>query len=84
MLIILCYQGRVSDTMTAESGSDVDDPCSPTERRSSSFPRLAPVHEEVSSCTFNLYLFLKFTSCGDIQVQSEFLKSNMHTRVHIP
>lgn len=60
MLIILCYQGRVSDTITVESGSDVDDPCSPTGQRSSSFPRLAPVHEDVSSCTFNSDLFLKF------------------------
>lgn len=69
--------------MTVESGSDVDDPCSPTGQRSSSFPRLAPVHEEVSSCTFNSDLFLKFTCCGGMHhAQCKFLKSNMHTRVY--
>lgn len=40
-------QGRFSDTSTAESGSDIDDPFSPLGRRSSAVPRLAPVHEEV-------------------------------------
>ncbi|XP_058218988.1 phosphatidylinositol/phosphatidylcholine transfer protein SFH13 isoform X1 [Rhododendron vialii] len=39
-------KGRSSDTSTAESGSDVDDSCSPTRQSSSRFPRLAPVHEE--------------------------------------
>ncbi|XP_057486163.1 phosphatidylinositol/phosphatidylcholine transfer protein SFH13-like isoform X2 [Actinidia eriantha] len=39
-------KGRSSDTSTAESGSDVDDSCSPTRQSSSIFPRLAPVHEE--------------------------------------
>ncbi|KAF8414324.1 hypothetical protein HHK36_002325 [Tetracentron sinense] len=38
--------GRSSDTSTAESSSDVDDPCSPIGRRSSGFTPLAPVHEE--------------------------------------
>lgn len=38
-------KGRTSDTSTAESGSDVDDHCSTSGRRSSA-PRLAPVHEE--------------------------------------
>lgn len=41
------YQGRASDMSAAESGSDVDDACSPTAQRSSSFPCLDPVHEEV-------------------------------------
>lgn len=36
---------------TAESGSDVDDPCCASGRRSSTIPRLAPVHEEVSCKT---------------------------------
>lgn len=40
------HKGRNSDTSTAESGSDVDDSCSPTRQSSSRFPRLAPVHEE--------------------------------------
>ncbi|GLT83771.1 hypothetical protein SLE2022_020430 [Rubroshorea leprosula] len=40
-------KGRTSDTSAAESGSDIDDPCSPVERRSFAFPCLAPVHEEV-------------------------------------
>lgn len=61
LFITLCFQGQGSDTITAESGSDVEDPCSPTGRRSSSFTCLAPVHEEVSSCSFNLHLFLKCT-----------------------
>ncbi|GFS31691.1 Sec14p-like phosphatidylinositol transfer family protein [Actinidia rufa] len=39
-------QGRNGDTSTAESGSDIDDSCSPTRQSSSIFPRLAPVHEE--------------------------------------
>lgn len=51
------YQGRNSDTSTAESGSDVDDSCSPTRQSSSRFPRLAPVHEEVSSGTFGTQLY---------------------------
>lgn len=38
-------KGRTSDTLTAESGSDVDDHCSTSGRRSSA-PCLAPVHEE--------------------------------------
>lgn len=41
------YQGRASDMSAAESGSDVDDACSPTAQRCSSFPCLDPVHEEV-------------------------------------
>ncbi|KAI4306284.1 hypothetical protein L6164_029573 [Bauhinia variegata] len=48
-------KGRTSDTSTAESGSDIDDPCSPLGRRSCTYPRLAPVHEEVrlsDPCTY--------------------------------
>ncbi|XP_028752836.1 phosphatidylinositol/phosphatidylcholine transfer protein SFH13 isoform X2 [Neltuma alba] len=40
-------KGRFSDTSTAESGSDIDDPCSPLGQRSSTYSRLDPVHEEV-------------------------------------
>ncbi|XP_010252910.1 PREDICTED: phosphatidylinositol/phosphatidylcholine transfer protein SFH13 [Nelumbo nucifera] len=39
-------KGRCSDTSTAESGSDIEDPCSPIGHRNFRFPRLAPVHEE--------------------------------------
>ncbi|KAK9156464.1 hypothetical protein Sjap_003944 [Stephania japonica] len=39
-------KGRSSDTSAAESGSDIDDPCSPIGPRSSGFARLAPVHED--------------------------------------
>ncbi|WCJ32516.1 Phosphatidylinositol/phosphatidylcholine transfer protein SFH13 [Euphorbia peplus] len=52
-------KGRSSDTSAAESGSDIDDPSSPLER-SSTFPRLAPVHEEVRASDPNLYY-----SCED-------------------
>ncbi|KAF6145962.1 hypothetical protein GIB67_033321 [Kingdonia uniflora] len=41
-------KGRSSNTSTAESGSDVDDPCSPMGVRNSGFTRLAPVREELS------------------------------------
>lgn len=41
-------QGRASDTSIAESGSDIDDPCSSLGRRSSTLPVLAAVDEEVS------------------------------------
>lgn len=51
-------KGRSSDTSAAESGSDIDDP-SPAER-SSTFPRLAPVHEEVRASDPNAYY-----SCDD-------------------
>ncbi|XP_065863032.1 phosphatidylinositol/phosphatidylcholine transfer protein SFH13 [Euphorbia lathyris] len=51
-------KGRSSDTSAAESGSDIDDP-SPVER-SSTFPRLAPVHEEVRASDPNAYY-----SCED-------------------
>ncbi|XP_057461616.1 phosphatidylinositol/phosphatidylcholine transfer protein SFH13-like isoform X2 [Actinidia eriantha] len=43
---IRALKGRNGDTSTAESGSDIDDSCSPTRQSSSIFPRLAPVHED--------------------------------------
>uniref|UniRef100_A0A7N2M7M1 CRAL-TRIO domain-containing protein n=1 Tax=Quercus lobata TaxID=97700 RepID=A0A7N2M7M1_QUELO len=49
-----------SNTSTAESGSDIDDPCSPVRRKSSAFPHLAPVHEEVKALDTNAYY-----SCDD-------------------
>ncbi|GAV74764.1 CRAL_TRIO domain-containing protein/CRAL_TRIO_N domain-containing protein, partial [Cephalotus follicularis] len=48
------------DTSTAESGSDIDDPCSPYGRKICSFPRLAPVHEEARATDPNAYY-----SCDD-------------------
>ncbi|RZC45965.1 hypothetical protein C5167_038919 [Papaver somniferum] len=52
--------GRTSDTSTAESGSDVDDPCSPLGPRNFGFTRLAPVHEEVKASDTPAYY-----SCDD-------------------
>ncbi|OVA19691.1 CRAL-TRIO domain [Macleaya cordata] len=57
---IVPLKGRSSDTSTAESGSDVDDPCSPIGSRSSGFTRLAPVHEEVRGSDTTAYY-----SCDD-------------------
>ncbi|KAF5728506.1 phosphatidylinositol/phosphatidylcholine transfer protein SFH13 [Tripterygium wilfordii] len=54
------WKGRCSDTSTAESGSDIDDPYSPIGRRSSTIPRLAPVHEELKVPDSNGYF-----SCDD-------------------
>ncbi|XP_021287707.1 phosphatidylinositol/phosphatidylcholine transfer protein SFH13 isoform X2 [Herrania umbratica] len=53
-------KGRASNTSAAESGSDVDDQCSPIGRRSTAFPCLAPVHEEVRISDPNAYY-----SCDD-------------------
>ncbi|KAA8523496.1 hypothetical protein F0562_009919 [Nyssa sinensis] len=53
-------KGRSSDISTAESGSDVDDSCSPTRQSSSRFPRLAPVHEEARASDPTAYY-----SCDD-------------------
>ncbi|XP_044495664.1 phosphatidylinositol/phosphatidylcholine transfer protein SFH13-like isoform X2 [Mangifera indica] len=51
-------KGRTSDTSTAESGSDIDDPFSASGRRSSTMSRLAPVHEEDQ--------LLKYKDAGEI------------------
>nr|XP_012571054.1 phosphatidylinositol/phosphatidylcholine transfer protein SFH13 [Cicer arietinum]XP_012571055.1 phosphatidylinositol/phosphatidylcholine transfer protein SFH13 [Cicer arietinum] len=51
---------RCSDSSTAESGSDMNDYSSPTRQRSSSYPRLAPVREEVRVPDANGYY-----SCDD-------------------
>ncbi|KAK4278211.1 hypothetical protein QN277_016087 [Acacia crassicarpa] len=48
-------KGRFSDTSTAESGSDIDDPSSPLGQRSSTYSRLDPVHEEVRVLESNGY-----------------------------
>ncbi|CAA7407866.1 unnamed protein product [Spirodela intermedia] len=53
-------QGRISDTSTAESGSDIEDPCSPVLPKASEFRRLAPVHEEVRPINPSVYF-----SCDD-------------------
>ncbi|XP_056177181.1 phosphatidylinositol/phosphatidylcholine transfer protein SFH13 isoform X4 [Syzygium oleosum] len=57
---ILPLKGRASDMSAAESGSDVDDACSPTAQRSSSFPCLDPVHEEARASDSDAYY-----SCHD-------------------
>lgn len=57
---ILPLKGRASDMSAAESGSDVDDACSPTAQRSSSFPCLDPVHEEARASDSEAYY-----SCHD-------------------
>ncbi|MBA0816437.1 hypothetical protein Gohar_001102 [Gossypium harknessii] len=51
-------KGMTSDTSAAES--EIDDQCSPTERRSSAFPCLAPVREDVRVSDPNSYY-----SCND-------------------
>ncbi|OIW20928.1 hypothetical protein TanjilG_25735 [Lupinus angustifolius] len=53
-------KGRRSDTSTAESGSDVDDYSSLFRQRSSPYPCLAPVHEEIRESDLNGYY-----SCDD-------------------
>ncbi|KAK6947155.1 CRAL/TRIO, N-terminal domain, partial [Dillenia turbinata] len=42
-------RGKCSDTSAAESGSDVDEPCSPNGQSKFEFPRLAPVQEEAKA-----------------------------------
>jgi len=42
---------RISDTSNAESGSDVDDLGSPVAPEHVEYPSLAPVREEVKSCS---------------------------------
>ncbi|KAM7252441.1 hypothetical protein ACFE04_024324 [Oxalis oulophora] len=48
-------KGRCGDTSAAESGSDIDDPCSSVGRTSSRIPCLAPVHEEAKARDPNVY-----------------------------
>lgn len=57
---ILPYKGAVSDTSTAESGSDIEDSYYPTRESSFRFPCLTPVHEEASSSDSRGY-----HSCSD-------------------
>lgn len=57
---ILPLKGGASDMSAAESGSDVDDACSPTAQTSSSFPFLDPVHEEARKSDSDAYY-----SCHD-------------------
>ncbi|KAI6688640.1 hypothetical protein NL676_025468 [Syzygium grande] len=57
---ILPLKGRASDMSAAESGSDVDDACSPTAQRCPSFPCLDPVHEEARTSDSDAYY-----SCHD-------------------
>lgn len=63
---IIPLKGRSSCTAAVESGSDIDDTCSPTERRNSAFSLLTPVHEETKvpnkSACFN---------CNDNQSATE-------------
>ncbi|PKI35698.1 hypothetical protein CRG98_043856 [Punica granatum] len=56
---------RASDPCAAESGSDIDDCNSPTGQRSSSFPRLSPVCEEVRLSDSDAYYSCHstFSSC---------------------
>ncbi|XP_059442354.1 phosphatidylinositol/phosphatidylcholine transfer protein SFH13-like [Corylus avellana] len=72
-------KGRFSDTSTAESGSDIDDPCSTSGRQSSTVPRLDPVHEEVKasdpiayySCDDNFSLVEKAVRSDQVEGHSE-------------
>ncbi|KAI9100106.1 hypothetical protein K1719_024324 [Acacia pycnantha] len=62
---------RFSDTSTAESGSDIDDPCSPL-GQSSTYSRLDRVHEEVRVLESNGYY-----SCDDsIPAAEKVIKSD--------
>lgn len=54
-------KGRSSYTSVVESGSDVDDSCSPTRKSSFTFPRLAPLHEEARTSESPTYY-----SCDDL------------------
>ncbi|KAK6934688.1 CRAL/TRIO, N-terminal domain, partial [Dillenia turbinata] len=48
-------RGRCSDTSAAESGSDVDEPCSPNGQSKFEFPHLAPVQEEAKASNPTVY-----------------------------
>ncbi|KAG9136519.1 hypothetical protein Leryth_014365 [Lithospermum erythrorhizon] len=64
-ILIHPFKGRHSDTTMIESGSDADDPCSPSRECSFRFPRLAPVHEEARSSASAYY------SCDDYFSQAD-------------
>ncbi|KAK7386802.1 hypothetical protein VNO78_27138 [Psophocarpus tetragonolobus] len=67
---IRSQKGQCSDTSTAESGSDLDDSFSSISQSRFTFPRLAPVHEEVR-VSDNYY------SCDDSALAAEkVLKSD--------
>ncbi|KAI4307788.1 hypothetical protein L6164_030933 [Bauhinia variegata] len=71
-------KGRTSDASTAESGSDMDDPCSPVGRRGSTCPRLAPVDEEVKLSDPSTYY-----SCDDsIPAVEKVIKSDQFPLSH--
>ncbi|CAK7323885.1 unnamed protein product [Dovyalis caffra] len=53
-------KGKSRDRLTAESGSDIDDPPSPSGQKSSTFPSLAPVDEEARASDPSIYY-----SCDD-------------------
>ncbi|GAB4845849.1 Phosphatidylinositol/phosphatidylcholine transfer protein sfh13 [Ancistrocladus abbreviatus] len=57
---ILPLKGRNGYTVRVESGSDVDDPCSPIERESVRFSSLTRVHEELEASDSGPY-----SSCND-------------------
>ncbi|KAK2639971.1 hypothetical protein Ddye_027766 [Dipteronia dyeriana] len=77
-------KGRSSNTSTAESESDFDDPCSASGLRSSAIPCLAPVHEEVRdpnayySCEDNFTLVDKAVKSdqGVGRSQNQLMKPN--------
>ncbi|XP_021745048.1 phosphatidylinositol/phosphatidylcholine transfer protein SFH13-like isoform X2 [Chenopodium quinoa] len=52
---VLPLKGKNCGKSAVESASDIDDSSSPTERRSSSFSFLAPVHEETKIAEANEY-----------------------------
>ena len=87
-LLFLNSQGRCSDTSTAESGSDIDS--SPIRQRSCPYPRLAPVHEEVSFETSDsdlfwnhhsgVYIFHGYDVCLCILSLQSYLRHNLQVR----
>lgn len=61
-LLAYIFQGKSSDRVTAESGSDIDDPSSPFRQKNSTFPCSTPVDEEVS-CGASSLFFIRLLSC---------------------
>lgn len=68
-------KGRCSDS-SAESGSDFNDYSSPTRQRRCSYPRLAPVCEEVRVPDVNGYY-----SCDDSALSAQNVIENDHHRL---